>query len=228
MHYELFYYLCTANALQIKENELMAHKGNWQDEYWLLLMELYLKRPQGLKAMYSKSMVNLALELHIHPKELYERMFRLRDLDTPRLEALWERYARNPNRLAKGVRMLRQMKGLGSAGEFFDGVETVVEPWESDFKEKDGMMPIKLIMILDLYFRLIPSTMVEETPEVRDLARLIKMKAEEVVEVMKEFWREEREERREERGACREVWARWSGSPEKLATYASQLREYFQ
>ena len=41
----------------------MAHKGNWQDEYWLLLMELYLKRPQGLKAMYSKSMVNLALEL---------------------------------------------------------------------------------------------------------------------------------------------------------------------
>jgi hypothetical protein len=45
---------------------------------------------------------------------------------------------------------------------------------------------------------------------------------------MKEFWKEEREERSEERGACREVWARWSGSPEKLATYASQLREYFQ
>lgn len=164
-------------------------------------------------------------------------MFRLRDLDTPRLEALWERYARNPNRLAKGVRMLRQMKGLGSAGEFFDGVETVVEPWESDFKEKDGIMPVKLIMILDLYFRLIPSTMVKETPEVRELARLIKMKEEEIVGLMKVFRSEEQGARSEEREArsegqeasvCGEVWKRWCESPEKLATYASQLREYFQ
>ena len=92
----------------------------WSDEYWLLLMQLYLKKPEGLKSIYSRPMVELGLELHIEPTFLYEQMFKLRQLETPRMEKLWERYGNNPNRLAKGVKKLRQMKGMGNADEFYD------------------------------------------------------------------------------------------------------------
>ena len=53
----------------------MAKNALWSDEYWLLLMRLYLRKPEGVKPMYSKEMVKLALELHIPPQFLYEQMF---------------------------------------------------------------------------------------------------------------------------------------------------------
>ncbi|MBQ4147965.1 MAG: hypothetical protein II593_08310 [Prevotella sp.] len=46
----------------------MAKNALWSDEYWLLLMRLYLRKPEGVKPMYSKEMVKLALELHIPPQ----------------------------------------------------------------------------------------------------------------------------------------------------------------
>ena len=48
----------------------MVKHSQWSDEYWLLLMQLYLKKPVGAKALYSKGLVNLALELHIKPQFL--------------------------------------------------------------------------------------------------------------------------------------------------------------
>ena len=143
----------------------MAKNNRWQDEYWLLLMQLYLKKPEGVKPLYSKGLVNLSMELHIPPQFLYEQMHELRRLDTPRMEKLWERYGNNPKRLAKGVKMLRQMKGLGNANDFYEGVETH-ESFELDFKpieENPNLTPVMLIIILDLYFRLTPNTMVKST-----------------------------------------------------------------
>ena len=40
---------------------------NWTEEYWPLVIELYMEKPVGIKAMYSRKTVALALELHIHP-----------------------------------------------------------------------------------------------------------------------------------------------------------------
>ena len=56
----------------------MARKIKWEDEFWLPLIQLYLRKPVGVKPMYSKNMVKLALELHIPPHTLYEKMFLLR------------------------------------------------------------------------------------------------------------------------------------------------------
>jgi hypothetical protein len=56
----------------------MAKNNRWQDEYWLLLMQLYLKKPEGVKPLYSKGLVNLSMELHIPPQFLYEQMHELR------------------------------------------------------------------------------------------------------------------------------------------------------
>ena len=44
---------------------IMAKNSKWQDDYWLLLMQLYLQKPVGLKPMYSRRMVELSLEIHV-------------------------------------------------------------------------------------------------------------------------------------------------------------------
>ena len=41
----------------------MAKNARWIDEYWLLLMQLYLQKPVGVKPMYSRKMVDLSLDL---------------------------------------------------------------------------------------------------------------------------------------------------------------------
>ena len=48
-------------------------------------------------------------------------------------------------------------------------------------------MPISLVLILDLYFRLTPITMVAETPEVRSMASLLKVPLSVVVDVLDIF-----------------------------------------
>ena len=70
---------------------------NWQDDYWLLLMQLYLRRPAGVKPLYCRPLVELSLELHIPPKQLHARLSQLAALETPRIERLWQEYSRNPS-----------------------------------------------------------------------------------------------------------------------------------
>ena len=43
----------------------MARKSNWNDDYWLYVMQLYMRRPTGVKPLYAKAAVDLSLELHI-------------------------------------------------------------------------------------------------------------------------------------------------------------------
>ena len=213
----------------------MAKNALWSDEYWLLLMRLYLRKPEGVKPMYSKEMVKLALELHIPPQFLYEQMFRLRQLDTPRLERLWETYSKNPNKLARGIKKLRQMKGWRD--ELFDGVE-IIESWELDFKPlpvHTGIMPITLIIILDQYFRLTPITMVKDTPEIQELAKLLKLNAELIVEIMEIFQLCDPYLNKDMMivddllHPCQQIWKRYGNdNPQKLAAYAAQLKEFFK
>lgn len=145
----------------------------WTDENWLMLMQIYLKKPAGVKPLYSRDIVGLALRLHFSPKYLYRKMFSLRRLETPQIERLWNTYSKNPGKLAKEVGLLKAMEGFNNAESFYDGVE-VNESFEADFRPVPGhdrLTPIMLIMILDLYFRLTPNTMVPETPEVKALAK---------------------------------------------------------
>ena len=100
----------------------MARNSKWQDDYYLLLMQIYLRRPVGVKPMYCRDLVTLGLELHIHPKELSTKMQQISKLDTPRIERIWNTYHENPRKLARAVRLLREMKGFGRADEFYEGV----------------------------------------------------------------------------------------------------------
>ena len=216
---------------------IMAKNSQWQDDCWLLLMQLYLQRPVGLKPMYSRRMVDLSLELHISPDQLFTKMCQLANLETPRVEHLWETYGQNPKKLARAARLMREMKGFNNAGEFYSGVE-VNESFEKDFKpvaEDEVLTPIMLTLILDLYFRLTPITMVAVTPEVQELARLIGIKPAEVEEVLKVFQHCDPYLRRKETTSsrllapCKEIWRRFGNADTQiLASYAAQLKEYFK
>lgn len=218
----------------------MANRTLWSDEYWLLLMQLYLKKPVGVKPLYSRGMVDIALELHIHPEVLYDKMFQLRQMDIPFVEQLWKKYSKNPKKLARGVALLRKMKGFGQDNDFYEGVE-INESWEKDFKPlQTATTPtpitnIHLILVLDEYFRLTPITIAEETPEIKELGKLTKLSPKAIVEIMRVFMdcdpilktKEATESSLAD--ACREIWDRYGyDNPTKLAKYASQLKAFFK
>ena len=215
----------------------MAKDSKWQDEYWLLLMQIYLQKPVGIKPMYSRAMVGLSLELHIAPERLFNKMCQIANLETPRVEHIWEVYGNNPRKLARAVRLFREMKGFNNSDAFYDGVE-LNESFERDFRpleEDERFTPVMLIIILDLYFRLTPQTMVAETPEVQELARLIKLKAADVVEVMEVM--QYCDPYLNRRGVifhplmipCQDIWRRFGNTDvEALASYAKQLKDFYE
>ena len=215
----------------------MAKNSKWQDDYWLLLMQIYLQKPVGIKPMYSRKMVDLSMELHISPAVLFNKMCQIANLETPRIEHIWETYGNNPRKLLRATSLLRGMKGFNNASEFYEGVE-VSESFEKDFRpiaEDERFTPVMLILILDLYFRLTPITMVPETPEVQQLARLIKMKSQDVAEVMEVFQHCDPYLNRKEVTfsplllPCQQIWRRYGNADtEELASFASQLKEFFR
>ncbi len=212
-------------------------KQNWQDDYWLLLMQLYLRKPVGVKPLYCREMVFLSLELHIAPQQLYNRMCSIARLDTPRVERIWQEYGRNPKRLTRAVQLLRSMIGFNSGGEFFKDVE-VEETFERDFrplKADERLVPVTLVMILNLYFHLTPLTMVGETPEVRQMASLLKIPVPLVVNVLECYqFCDPYLKRNDECTSplledCREIWRRYGQEdPRKLSAYAIQLKDYYR
>jgi hypothetical protein len=215
----------------------MAKKTKWQDDYWLLLMQIYLQKPVGIKPMYSRKMIDLSLELHVSPSVLFNKMCQIANLETPRIEHIWEVYGSNPRKLARAAGLLREMKGFNNAGLFYEGVETN-ESFELDFKpvaEGETLTPVMLTLILDLYFRLTPITMVIETPEVQELAKLLKQKPQRVVEVLEVFQYCDPYLNRKDVTfdplllPCQQVWRRYgNANTEDLASYAEQLKEYFK
>ena len=215
----------------------MAKNATWHDDNWLLLLQIYLRKPVGLKPQYSHEMVDLSLELHIHPQVLFAKMCEIANLETPRIERIWETYGDNPKKLSRAVRLLREMKGFGQANAFYDGVE-LNESFERDWQplaENERLTPVMLILILDLYFHLTPITMVSATPEVQELARLLKLKADEVTEVLDVYQHCDPYLNRRDLLVsplmlpCSQVWQRFGNSDiEALASFANQLKDYFR
>ena len=214
----------------------MAKHPLWKDEYWLLLLQLYQKKPMGVKPLYSKGMVNLALELHIAPEVLHEQMFKLR-MVTPRIKRLWDKYGDNPKKLARDIHLLKKMEGCGNATQFYQGV-SIRESFEHDWEPieaEPSLTPVKLIIILDLYFQLTPITMVPETPEIIDLAKLIKTSTKVIVEAMNVFQICDPDLKRNDGVSSNlidpgsKIWQRYgNGNPDKLCKLALELKEYFK
>lgn len=215
----------------------MATHPLWSDEYWLLLLQLYQQKPAGVKPLYSRQLVKLSLELHIPPQNLYEQQFVLRQCNMPVMRLIWETYGDNQRKLNRDVRKLRALKGFGQPKEFYEGVE-VKETFEKDFMplpQNERLKPVMLIMILDLYFRLTPITMVTETPEVKEMAKTLKLAPATVVEILDVFQFCDPYLNRDDLMIsplllpCQEIWTRYGNdNPNKLSSLAAQLHEYFR
>ena len=92
-----------------------------------------------------------------------------------------------------------------------------------------------LILVLDLYFRLTPPTMVKETPEVQELARLTHITTDEVVEILDAFLHCDPYLNRRDISLstimvpCQNIWQRYgNGATEDLASLAALLKEYYK
>lgn len=209
----------------------------WNDEYWPLLINLYKRKPEGVKPLYSRGLIEISLNLHIEPQVLYKKMFELRKLETPSIRQMWDDYSANPRRLSKAVKTIQEKQGYGTSGGYFDGIE-INETWEKDFRSlesNDSLTPIKLIIILDLYFQLTPSTMVVETEEVVELAKMLKISPQLVVDVMEvyqfcdPYLNQDGIMMHPLYFECDAIWNRYGNDdPEKLAALVAQLKEYYK
>ena len=164
-------------------------------------------------------------------------MQQLSRLETPRIERIWHTYSNDTRKLTRAARLLREMKGFGRADEFYDGVD-VNETWERDWQplaENPKLTPVMLILVLDLYFKLTPITMVSATPEVQELARLLRISADMVVELLDVYQHCDPYLNRRDviftplQVPCQVIWQRYgNGDPEALDALATQLKDYFR
>lgn len=213
----------------------MANHPLWSDDYWLLLMQLYQKKPVGVKSEYSHPVVELGIELHIPPKTLYEQMRVLEQHNTPSLQRLWDNYANNPRRLTRDVKRLRQMTGFGDSGLFYEGVE-MAQPFERNYRPVDpqsDIIPAMLVIILNLYFTLTPNTMVSETPEVLEMASTLGIKPEEIVNILDIYQTFDPILKRQPLDSsplvdeAHRTWQSYYNQPEMLQDSTDKLIEYF-
>lgn len=214
----------------------MANNSLWNESYWLLVMQAYEKKPVGVKSEYSHTVVELAIELHLTPHTIYEQMRALESHATPSLQRLWDKYSDNSRLLSRDIKRLRAMAGFGEASLFYDGVDTTL-PTERLYRPIDGstqLTPVMLVIILALYFTLTANTMVSETPEVEETARLLGVKVETVVKAMEIFQTFDPILKRTPLphsplvDEAHAVWQQYANEePETLQDEATRLKEYF-
>ena len=214
----------------------MANHPLWSDDYWLLLMQLYQKKPVGVKSEYSHPVVELGIELHIPPKTLHEQMRVLEQHDTPSLQRLWDNYADNTRRLTRDVKRLRQMTGFGDSSLFYEGVD-MAQSFERNYRPIDqqtDITPVMLVIILNLYFTLTPNTMVSETPEVLEMASVLGIKPEQIVNMLDVYQTFDPILKRQPLDSsplvdeAHSTWNEYYNQPELLQESAEKLIEYFK
>ncbi len=143
----------------------------------------------GVKPLYSKGMVDLepwsststrvSARADVQTENGYSAHQADYGINMPIIHANW----------LDDIALVRKMRGCGNAQAFFEGValkESFEKDWEP-LEAEPSLTPVKLIIILDLYFQLTPITMVPETPEIIDLAKFIKTTPEIIAEAMSVF-----------------------------------------
>lgn len=215
----------------------MVTHSLWSEEYWPMLLQIYFKKPIGIKQTYTRPIVELSLELHIPPYILYAKMEEFHLNNLPSIQALWKVYANNPKKLQKDAKRIRKMKGFGKPEEFYEGV-TTEETFEKDFKlieRATDLTPIALIIVLNLYFHLTPITMTEGTPEVKEVARLLNITPRRVVEIMDVYRFCDPYLNQDDLIIsplllpCQNVWDRYgNANTKKLSALTQELHYYFK
>ncbi len=126
----------------------------WNNEYWPLLIQAYLAKPEGIKSQWSRVVVDLAMELHLRPTDITDRLKTIDAHNSAPIERLLQHYKAHPRRLQRDTERLRHMAGFGDMAAFYDGVSTATHKFEALYRPVGGtpFTPAMLTILLDLYF----------------------------------------------------------------------------
>lgn len=214
----------------------MANTQQWQDSYWPLLMQAYMQKPAGMKTAGSRPIIDLAVLLHLRPKTLCERMEALERHESPSLQRVWDTYHNNTRRLNRDAKTLRAMMGFGTAGLFYDGVESAdsFERFYSPIEPGTDVTPAVLTVVLGLYLSLTVNTMVADTPEVADMAKATRLTTGQVLDILAIYQTFDPILKRTPLAhspivdEARRVWDTYYNAPAALEEKVAQLDEYFK
>lgn len=212
----------------------------WSNGYWPLAINAFLTPPEGQKTRYSRPVVDLAMRLHVRLADIVDKLNTVGAHSDKAVERLFCHYKAHPKLLKRDVARLCSMGGFGNGDAFYEGVDTAEQDFERWYRPVDGaeLTPAMLTLLLNLYFRLVPTTMVETTPEVADMARRTGLSAARVVEVLRIFLHIDPCARvRDNDGladfspltpVCRDFWTRLGdGDPMKVAREAEKFLQYY-
>lgn len=209
------------------------------DEYLLDVLQLYLKSPVGIKRLYSRSVVNLSLDLHVSPQFIIKKMHDIEEYKDkiPSLTRIWNAYAYDEKKLGVAVETLKRMRGFGKPSKFYKDV-TSTTSFEKMFLPISGhknIIPAMLVMVLDVYPTIMPTAMEVDTPEILELSKLLGISKKEVLQIMTTFvlcdpiMNRPKDEEDSLYKACNEVWREYANdSPQKLKKKAIELKDYFE
>ena len=129
------------------------------------------------------------MQLHLKPADIVDRLDTVHTHSNAQVERLLVHYTAHPKLLRRDAGLLASMSGFGNSSAFYDGVATAEPHFVRMYRPMHGTpyTPAMLTVMLDLYFRLVPATMVPTTPEVVDMARRTGLAVEQVIEVLHTF-----------------------------------------
>lgn len=212
----------------------------WTNDLWPLVIKAYLSAPTGPKSNCSRPVVDLAMQLHMKPADIVDRLKTVDAHKNPMVERLLVHYQAHPKKLKRDAERLAAMSGFGNSGAFYDGVDTAEAGFERFYRPIDGtsFTPAMLTILLNLYFRLVPATMVATTPEVIDMAHRTQLTVDQVLEVLHTFLYVDpcAKSRTDDALAefapitrlCRETWRTHDdGNPMLVAEEAEKFLQYY-
>lgn len=191
--------------------------AKWTKEESVLVLDLYFKKPVGIKEKDSPLILDLAQTIGRTPNAVYRRMYGL----------------------------LRWYPAIPLL--FHDDLDEEDDPFQPFLNEyfinrkklhKDAALFLSNIRIytltLHLYFHLVPSTMVPKVPEVASLAKLVGRKQDFIVEILRNYLSCDPFMQGKVpiptttlQRPCRLMWERYGKDANKLNAAAQYITEYY-
>ncbi len=190
----------------------------WTKEESILVLDLYFKKPAGMKKKDSPQILDLANTIGRTPNAVYRKMYgflrwyptipllfydEVEDENDP-FQPFWNEYFLDPKKLNRDAKAIL-----------------------SDIRV--------YTLTLYLYFHLVPNTMAPKVPEVVALAKLVKRSPAFIVEILHNYLSCDPFMRGKATQAsttlqktCRLIWERYDKNISKLATTVEYITSYYQ
>lgn len=186
----------------------------WTKEESVLVLDLYMNKPIGLKPVTDESLTNLAQLLGRTPEAVFRRMQKFQqwypvlpfdadeDIYQDENPSVWSDYFNQPKKAHSEAPAL-------------------IDEWCAG------------TLVLNLYFQLIISTMNEKVPEVVELSRVVKRPAKDIVDMLyayaslDPFLKTNQYSGQTVSPICRHLWERYADDMDKLSHVAKYIESHY-